>query len=167
MTVCTSSKARFVARRAILSATLIPLMWLGSPSYRLDIDASRQAAGPHSRNSAVSISTAPGDAAAADEPGSEVLLFLPFTVKERHLAAEAIGQTGGRVSDVVYRDGLAFMAVGPRLLLVDVTDSDQPTIVGRTPILPDLVEDIELYGPYVILANGHGGVRFDEGHRCV
>ncbi len=49
---------------------------------------------------------------------------------------ELVGQIGGRVQAVAVQGGYAYIGVGPRLVVVDVSNPAAPRKVGETGVLP-------------------------------
>ena len=64
-------------------------------------------------------------------------------------ALQLVGQIGGSTRTVAVRGPYAYVNVGPRLLIVDVSDQARPEVVGETPPLPGLIYSIALAGDYV------------------
>ena len=56
------------------------------------------------------------------------------------LAQTAAGHDPVSANAVFVRGSHAFVAVGSRLVMVDVSDPMRPTVIGQTKALPDLVE---------------------------
>ncbi|MBC7259338.1 MAG: hypothetical protein H5T65_08820 [Chloroflexi bacterium] len=72
----------------------------------------------------------------------------------------ALGQMpSGRKTALAVRDGYAYLAIGTRLVIADVSDPTAPKPVGWTDALPHSVLDIALSGNYAYLADGHHGLR--------
>ncbi len=65
------------------------------------------------------------------------------------LTFELAGQTGGAVSAVEADGTYAFLAVGPRVVALDVSDPTRPVPVGESAILPNVVQDLALRGRYL------------------
>lgn len=64
---------------------------------------------------------------------------------------ELVGQLGG-ASYAVATDGTwLYAAVGPRLMVFDVSDPANPLPVGQTDVLPDMVMSIKLVGTYAYI----------------
>jgi hypothetical protein len=72
---------------------------------------------------------------------------------------ELVGQIGGRPSAVAVQRNYAYLGVGPRLMVLDVSGPDNPTLVGQTAVLPNFVQDIYVAGDYVYVALGDSGLR--------
>lgn len=90
------------------------------------------------------------------------ILSIPFAALRAQLAAQGgpcpgiasramlggvqIGQFGGAINKVVAREGLAFIAQGPRLVIADMSDPSQPRLLGQSDPLPGLVSAVALHG---------------------
>ena len=57
---------------------------------------------------------------------------------------ERIDQFGGTIRAVAARDDLAFIGVGPRLMVLDVSDPSQPRAIGQSVVLDGIVSAIAL-----------------------
>ena len=57
---------------------------------------------------------------------------------------ELIGQAGGTVSTIAIQDSYAYLGVGPRLLILDVSIPSQPRVAGQTTVLSGIVSDVAL-----------------------
>jgi hypothetical protein len=57
---------------------------------------------------------------------------------------ELVGQVGGFTSALAIQDSYAYLGVGPRLLILDVSIPAQPRLVGQTPVLPGVISDIAI-----------------------
>jgi len=53
----------------------------------------------------------------------------------------------------------AYVGVGFRLVILDISDSANPTVVGQTEVLPDIVQDVAIAGSYAYVADSNGGLR--------
>ena len=81
-----------------------------------------------------------------------------------HLQADArnvelVGQIGGATDTVAVQGRYAYIGLGPRLAVVDISNPARPTLVGQSAILPDLVEDVAVSGTLAYVADGDGGLR--------
>jgi hypothetical protein len=86
-------------------------------------------------------------------------------VAERAYAASAsvpiqrLAQFGGDAQVVAVRGSTAFVGVGPRLLIYDITDPAHSAFLGQTEPFPSLVINIAVAGDYAYVANYVGGVQ--------
>lgn len=71
---------------------------------------------------------------------------------------ELVGQIGGAASLLAVEDSTAYLSNGYRLVVVDVSDSRNPQLLGQSGILPDLVRSFILSNSYVYLTSGSGGL---------
>lgn len=66
------------------------------------------------------------------EPGLLVAASPPVAATATsQVTLELVGQLGGDVKDVVVRDSTAYVGVGPRLVILDISDLANPTRVGE------------------------------------
>ena len=68
---------------------------------------------------------------------------------------------GGRVSEIVYRDGFLYGTTGlpsPEFVVLDVRDPLRMVRVGSAVLTSAVSSDVLLDGPYAYVANGAGGV---------
>jgi hypothetical protein len=71
---------------------------------------------------------------------------------------ELVGQIGGATYAVAVQGVYAYVGVGPRLVILDVSDPAQPTVAGQTGVLPDIVWGVAVAGSYAYVAGRHGGL---------
>jgi hypothetical protein len=71
---------------------------------------------------------------------------------------EVVGHIGGTFNDLVVRGNFAYLAAGPRVQILDVSDPSAPTLLSQSLVLPNRIQDIALDGNYVYAANGEGGL---------
>jgi parallel beta-helix repeat protein len=69
------------------------------------------------------------------------------------------GQVGGRTEDVAVQGHYAYVAVGLRLLVLDVLQPITPTEVGSTTPFPQFVEGVAISGTLAYVADGMAGLR--------
>lgn len=86
----------------------------------------------------------------------------PFAVGGgMELSFELIGQWGGSCSAVTVADDTAYLALGPRVVTLDVSDRANPAFLGQSPVLPHTVKAVEVQGDYAYVAGrseDNGGV---------
>jgi hypothetical protein len=70
-----------------------------------------------------------------------------------------VGQIGGATYGVGVREPYAYIGVGPRLVVLDVSDLARPTPVGQSPPLNRRIHDIALVGSHAYVALGRAGMR--------
>ncbi len=92
-----------------------------------------------------------GTSSAAQQPG--------ITASPHAPNAALIGQIGGSAYAVAVQGHYAYIGVGPRLVIVDISNPAQPIVVGQTRVLPNLISDIALAGSYAYIANSDSGLR--------
>ena len=72
---------------------------------------------------------------------------------------EVLGQFGGPVGAVALAPPYAYVGVGPRVLVLDISDMERPRVVGRSAIWRHEVRDIAIQGTRVYVAVGGDGLR--------
>ncbi|MGB0384969.1 MAG: fibronectin type III domain-containing protein [Ardenticatenaceae bacterium] len=72
---------------------------------------------------------------------------------------ELIGQIGGLTQAVAVDGDIAYLGVGPRLVIADISDPANLQVLGETDVLPGLVYDVVVVGSYAYVANYSGGLR--------
>jgi hypothetical protein len=100
-----------------------------------------------------------------------VLLGILFSLGEGESLAQSgspanwqvdlVGQLGGFSKCVAVRGNYVYLGVGPRLVILDISDPSKPAFVGQSGVMPDVIEDIAIpaTGNYIYLADGGGGLR--------
>jgi hypothetical protein len=48
----------------------------------------------------------------------------------------------------------AYLGVGPRLVVLDVSQPANPMVLGESPPLPDIVQGVVVAGNYAYITNG-------------
>lgn len=72
---------------------------------------------------------------------------------------ELVGQIGGGITAAVAAAGhFAYLAIGPRLLVLDVTNPAQPVVAGQSDVLPDSIHSVAIVNGYAYVAAGEAGV---------
>ena len=74
-------------------------------------------------------------------PGYAQSQTAPTAYLPRSENVELVGQVGGRVNAVAVQGNHVYLGVGPRLLVLDVSDPTTPILAGQTPVLPDVQDD--------------------------
>jgi len=77
----------------------------------------------------------------------------------RPMTWQVVGQIGGPTQDVAVQGDYAYVGVGLRLVVLDVTNPVMPTEVGSTTPFPYFVEDIVVSGTRAYVAAGGAGLR--------
>ena len=70
------------------------------------------------------------------------------------------GQLGGTSDAIaVYPDGMVtYLAVGPRIVILELSQPDDMQEIGRSEVLPQIVQDIVVEGTYAFAAAGRAGL---------
>jgi hypothetical protein len=69
------------------------------------------------------------------------------------------GQVGGEIKNYIIRGNYIYAGSGPTLIIIDQTDRKDPSLVGQSVVMPDIVQDIAVQGDYAYVAAGRGGLR--------
>ena len=72
---------------------------------------------------------------------------------------QMVGQIGGPTNAVVVQGNYAYVGIGLRLIVLDVSNPAAPMEVGSTTPFPYFVEDVTVSGTQAYVANGYGGLR--------
>ncbi len=72
---------------------------------------------------------------------------------------EAIGQLGGEINAIAYKDNCIYVGIESYLAVYNVANPTSPTLIGHTEAMLDTVRDIEMAGHYVYIADGDGGLQ--------
>ncbi len=70
---------------------------------------------------------------------------------------EPIGQLGGFTITVAWQNNIAYVGIGLRLYILDVSTPSTPILIGKTGILPGVVFEVIVSGTYAYVANGDAG----------
>ena len=74
-------------------------------------------------------------------------------------SVEFVGHIGGEPLTVAVQGSYAYLGMGPRLIILDISDPTAPTPIGRTVPLAGIVQDIAVAGNYAYIAAGGAGLR--------
>ena len=72
---------------------------------------------------------------------------------------ELVGQIGGGSYAIAVHGNYAYMGVGPRLVVLDVSDPANPTVVGQTAVLPAGVSAVYVAGGYAYVPFRYADLR--------
>ncbi len=72
---------------------------------------------------------------------------------------QVVGQVGGQSLAVAVEGAIAYLGVGPRLVTLDVSASDNPQPLGQSDVLPGVVRDIAVVEGKAYIAAGDTGLR--------
>ena len=89
---------------------------------------------------------------------SHLPAYLPRLEFAPQPSAAFKSQLGGVSRAVALRGHLVLVGLGARVLAFDVSDPDAPVEIGRSAMLPGVVEDIRLTGNRAWIAAGLGGI---------
>jgi len=86
--------------------------------------------------------------------------FSPVKAQSEPLAQTGlVGQFGGLVNAIQSEGTTAYIGIGPRLVVADVSNESQPVVLGRTTPLPGIITDIKAIGNYAYVAVSRHGLR--------
>ena len=92
----------------------------------------------------------------ADDPSNPAHpLFSPADSEN----IELVGHIGGVTRAVAVQGNYAYIGEGPRLTVLDISNPALPTVVGKTPLLPDVVRGVAVAGDYAYVADWDAGLR--------
>ena len=84
---------------------------------------------------------------------------LPAQVSQPAWNVEYVGQIGGSTNAVAIQGSYAYIGVGPRLIILDISNPALPVVVGRTQPMPGIVQDIVILNSHVYVADDNAGLR--------
>jgi len=88
-----------------------------------------------------------------------VVLFLVCnTGVQADVNVELVGQWGGDCDAVAISGNLAYIGLGPSLVILDISEPNNPVKLGKV-TLPDMVEDIAVSGSYAYVADHYAGLQ--------
>ncbi|MFZ1596397.1 MAG: hypothetical protein WAW26_11110, partial [Anaerolineae bacterium] len=106
-------------------------------------------------------------AVVASTPGA-AQVFLPHVPRQATPTPtptswiELVGQIGGVIMAVDVQGSYAYVGVGPRLVILNVSDPAHPVLVGQSPALPALVQGVSVVGSLAYVADGSSGLQIIE-----
>lgn len=80
-----------------------------------------------------------------------------FATDQQAQNVRLVGQLGGPLSTLAVRGDYAYVGIGPRLAVVDVTNPYSPTLAGRSRVLPGPAEDVALAGDHAYVTLREAG----------
>jgi hypothetical protein len=81
------------------------------------------------------------------------------TVQQQTDDVELLGQIGGSVIAVARQGNYAYVGIGPRLVVLDVSDPIHPLLVGQTSVMPGCVRGVDVVRSYAYVAAWEAGLR--------
>ena len=79
-------------------------------------------------------------------------------VQQQAQNVQVVGQLGGTVRAIAVQGSLAYIGVGPRLVVMDVSDLAHPAVSGQSAVLPDIIEHVTVSGALAYVADGDSGL---------
>lgn len=104
----------------------------------------------------IAIMTLAATAALAEERLTSALEPVELAQAGLDRNAAWVSQLGGSISAVATRGNRAYVAAGPRVVILDISNPAAPVEIGRSPLLPHVVNDLVVYGDFVYLADTMG-----------
>ena len=83
----------------------------------------------------------------------------PDETRESSSSWQMVGQVGGPTQAVAVQGGYAYVGVGLRLVVLDVSEPTTPQKIGSTTPFPHFVEGVVVSGTLAYIAAGGGGLR--------
>lgn len=71
---------------------------------------------------------------------------------------EFVAQIGGPIGPGAVQGNYAYVGVGTHVLILNISDPSQPTVVGQTGMMPDLVSHVTVSGTHAYVADGNNGI---------
>ena len=71
---------------------------------------------------------------------------------------ELLGQYGGSAFAVAVQGDNAFLGQGPRFVVLDISEADQPVLLGQSELLPGVVQGIALRDDLAYVVYAYGGM---------
>lgn len=72
---------------------------------------------------------------------------------------EMVGQIGGSSHAIAVQENYAYLGVGPRLVILNISNPAHPMVVSQGPMFPGSVTGVFVAGNYAYVAAGTGGLR--------
>jgi hypothetical protein len=91
--------------------------------------------------------------------GQELVTHPEVTTSGNFANVELVGQIGGRFRHVTIQGNYAYLAIGPRLQILDISNSDHPTLIGQTQVFTDTIAGVAVSGNYAYVIFSYGGMR--------
>ena len=102
-----------------------------------------------------------GTLAQGPEPGG---MGNPMAAQQQTQNVELVGQIGGATNTVAVQGNYAYIVgVGPRLVILNISDPAHPTVVGQTDILHGTVQGVAVVGNYAYITEGGGSCKSSGG----
>ncbi|MBI2862472.1 MAG: hypothetical protein HYX89_06610 [Chloroflexi bacterium] len=97
---------------------------------------------------------APTPISSASDPS-----WSPARGQAQSLDVELVCQIGGTTNAVAIQGSYAYIGVGPRLVILDISNPASPVVIGQSPVLPDWVQGVAVSGSYAYVADYDYGLR--------
>lgn len=87
-------------------------------------------------------------------PTQSLWLTLAPPVATGEVQLEVVNQVGGAISAVAVVGNLAYVGVGPRLVILEVSNPQNPVVVGQSDVLPAVIQDLVVANGFAYAATG-------------
>lgn len=89
-----------------------------------------------------------------------VLSCLLVSLARAEIPVHLVGQLGGQSQAIAISQdaSIAYLGVGPRVVVLDVSDSNNVREIAQSEVLPEVVEDIVIRDGYAYVADGYAGL---------
>ncbi|WP_420644805.1 LVIVD repeat-containing protein [Candidatus Leptofilum sp.] len=128
-----------------VSPTAIPIATIDRQSFAPELDAPTPTPEPRTFNYPTATPT----------PTPPVFPTLP---SENSVTFTLADHFGGVPTAVLVENNIAYLGVGPRLALVDISNPAAPQFIGQSPILGNSLRDIAKDGAFIYGAAGRAGL---------
>lgn len=91
-------------------------------------------------------------------PAVEEAVVVPEIEITQEVRLEVVNQIGGAVTAVSIQNNLAYVGIGSRLVIADVSDPTQPQIIGQSEVLPNIIRQIAIQESLAYVALGEEGL---------
>jgi hypothetical protein len=88
--------------------------------------------------------------------GGVIVGLAAISTARADIPVELVGQWGGPSTAVAVSGNRVYLGVGPRLVVLDVTQPAGPTVLGQTEVLPGPIRAVAVAGDYAYVMAGAG-----------
>jgi hypothetical protein len=94
------------------------------------------------------------------KPDQQVEVWLGLAPAQQQTQnVKLVGQIGGLTRSVALQGNYAYIGIGPRLVILDVSNPTHPAVAGRTDVLPWIMRGLAVMGTYAYVAAAGSGLR--------
>ena len=88
-----------------------------------------------------------------------ILVSRPNAASLDDTTADLVAQIGGISDAVAVENATAYLGVGPRIVVLDVSDPSDIVVLGQSEVFPSIVGSVGVAGPYLYATLGDDGLR--------